>query len=443
MILTALPSGVFAGEGTLTLEEARESALANSRSLAKYNLAVRSALLEEKTQWYSDLPSLSLGASASTTLWTKDGIPENLYRDSFDAGASAGLSQKVNIWDGGKNGILKQINSLSSESARQDALAEYYAVLDTADAAYYGVLQAAANLEAAEISLETAVLNLSTAEIQKANGMLSEAGYLQAQAEKESRDLSRGQARRDLSLSLVKLKNLTGLETVSGLEAPDFEALENFIGTLAVLDDAGADRLCDALEEEITRRNPGLLKAGINSGKAEKNVSLAQRDYSPTLSASLSAGLSYTLNKGLEPQPGQLSLNLTVPLDFWVTAANVEKRQIALEQAALDYASSAESLDTQIQSCALDLISQAGQVVSAGRALAYAQKHYEYTAELFSLSRVSLSELSNAEALARSGRTQLIKAQYGVLQAVSKIRSLGVFETEETVIELVMNAAEG
>jgi outer membrane protein TolC len=436
-----IPVMVFGAEGNLTLEQVRELALANSKSLAKYNLTIRSSGLDEKTQTYSSLPSLSLGASASVTLWTKEGVPDNLYQDTFSTGASLRLSQS--IWDGGKNSILKQINSMTSEIARQDALAEYYAVLDAADTAYYNVLQAAASLEAAETSLETAVLDLSTAEIRRTSGMLSDADYLKAQAEKESRELSRGQARRDLSLAKLKLKSITGLESIPDVEALDFDSLENFIGVLAALDEAGTERLYNSLENEIVRRNPGLVKAGLNSEKAVQNVSLAKRDYSPTLSASVSTGLNYSFNNGLEPASGQLSLSGSIPLDFWVTAANVEKKQIAQEQAVLDYISAEESLYISIQTGILELVSQAGQVTSTRRALDYAQKHYEYTAELFRLSQVSLSILSDAEALVHSNRNQLIKAQYGLLSALSKLRSLGVFESEEVIIDLVMNGAQG
>jgi outer membrane protein TolC len=271
--------------------------------------------------------------------------------------------------------------------------------------------------------------------------MASGADFLQAQAEKESREVSRGQASRDLSLAKLKLKNLTGLETIPDLEAPDFDTLEKFINTLAGLDEAGTEKLYKALETEIIRRNPNLVKASLNSGKAGQNVSLAKRDYSPTLSASISTGLNYSIKNGLEPASGRLSISGTIPLDYWVTAANVEKKQIALEQAALDYGSAEETLSMAIQTGILDLVSQAGQTLSSRRALEYAQKHYDYTAELFNLSRVSLSDLSDAEALTQTSRNQLIKAQYALLSALSYIRSLGVFESEDTIIDLIMDTS--
>ena len=51
---------------SLSLEQARELALLNSRSLAKYNLAIQGNVLNEKSQFYSELPSFSLGLSAGS-----------------------------------------------------------------------------------------------------------------------------------------------------------------------------------------------------------------------------------------------------------------------------------------------------------------------------------------------------------------------------------------
>ena len=60
---------------TISLEQVRVLALANSRSLAKTDLAVQSAALEERARIFSNLPSLSAGASASMSLWSAADAP--------------------------------------------------------------------------------------------------------------------------------------------------------------------------------------------------------------------------------------------------------------------------------------------------------------------------------------------------------------------------------
>jgi outer membrane protein TolC len=248
-------------------------------------------------------------------------------------------------------------------------------------------------------------------------------------------------------LSKLKLKNILGLESaLPELENIDFADYEPLFQTLAGLDDDGVDSLYTALFGEIEKRNPTLVKAGITSARAGQNVSLTALAYSPTLSLSLSTGLSYsysnggnTNSNGLGPFTGNLTISGKIPLDFWVTASNVEKQKLAQEQTALMYLNTEDSLELELQTDILSLISQAGQVLSSRRALEYAEKHFDYILELFTLAQRSTSDLSSADALVLSNRNQLIRAQYGLLSALSKIRSLGVFESEESIISLVMN----
>jgi outer membrane protein TolC len=433
-------AGLSFAQDVLTLEQTRELALANSKSLAKYNLAVRSGVLDEKSQKYTMLPSPSLGASASATLWNADKTRQLNIQDTISAGLSFSISQK--IYDGGKTAVQKAINALTTESSRQDALAEYYSILDSADSAYYSVLEAQAALEAAETSLKTAALSLSIAEVRMETNMISSGDYLQALADKAGKETSRNQAQRDLSLSKTKLKSLTGLAAIPGLEGVNFDTLEEIIQTCAGLDEGGLDTLYASLWDTLGTQNPALAKAYLANRRAEKNVNLAKRDYVPTLSASFSTGLNYSVASGLEPTTGRVSISGSIPLDFWVTANKVEKQKLALDQSALDYQTTISNLDIEIQTAMLDLVSQAQTLLSSRKASEYAEKHFEYVMELYRLSRNSQSELSDAEVLLRNNQNQLIRSQYGFLQALSKIRSLGTFESEDTIFNMLHAAGK-
>jgi outer membrane protein TolC len=433
-----LPRESVPDSSALSLEQARLLALANSRSLAKYNLAIKNDGLTEQSWFYTNLPSLSLGVSAAVTLWNSDGMAEKNLADTLTAGASLSVSQK--IFNGGKSLVQKAINSIAAEMTRKDALADYFAVLNAADTACYEMLQAAASLESAESALETADLALSIAEVRFTGGILNPGDYLQALSEKESKENARNQAKRDLALKGVKLRNLTGLKEIPVLEAPDFEAREGLILGLAVLSGEETDALYARLLKTASANNPALAKAALANRQAEKNVTLAARDYAPSLSASFSTGLNYTIANGLEPSSGRLSLSGSIPLDFWVTANNVEKKRVARDQAALDYLGSEENLETELQTALLDLLSQAGSVLSSRRAYEYAEKHFEYVMELYRLSQNSVSTLSDASALISSSRNQLIRARYGFLLSLSKIRSLGAFAEEDDLIALLISA---
>jgi outer membrane protein TolC len=423
--------------GSISLEDVRSLALANSRSLAKYTMAVKSAELDEKIQGYANLPSLSLGLSAGTTVWGPQGMAANSLQDNLSAGVSFSLSQR--LWDGGKGAVLKVINSISTQIARLDALKDYFSVINAADTAYYGVLEASAAMESAEKSLETTVLSLSIAQIRYENRILNIGDYLQAQAKKEEAETARNQARRNLLVNRSKLAVLTGMDVknLPELVPVDFSGYGELLQRLAALDDARRDALGSSLWKTASTQNPDYVKAGLTSRSADESIRLSQKDYMPSLSASLSSGLNYSIAGGLEPSSGRLSLSGSIPLDFWVTAANVEKRRMAKDQAALDYRDAELNLAIDLQTILLDLSAGAGSVLSSQRACEYAEKHLEYVMELYRLSQNSLSELSDAETLVSSNRRQFIQNQYAFLLNLSKLRSLLAIESEDEFIGLL------
>lgn len=296
------PALVFAEGRTVTLEDARALALANSRTLAKYNLAVQSALLDEKAHTYSLFPAPSLGLSAGANLWNAGKAPPSTPFDSFGAGASAGVTQK--IFEGGRSLLLKAINGMTTEMARQDALAEYFNVLEEADNAYYAALEASASLEAEEAALETAALSLSIAEIRQASGTITQGDYLKALADREERENARNQARRNLALCAAKLKSLTGLGENPAPEQVDFGGYEEAILRLGTISDEETDSLYGKLLGSAAVGNPSLASARLSDRRAEKNVSLARRSYAPSLSASFSTGIDYSSTGGLEASAG-------------------------------------------------------------------------------------------------------------------------------------------
>ena len=430
-IIVLLGPALFAE--TITLEQVRTLALANSRSLAKYNLAIQSAALTEKARVYSNLPSLSLGASASMSLWSASNAApiENPF-DTFRAGASASVSQS--LFEGGKSVVQKAINEIASESARKDAQAEYYNVLDSADSAYYAVL------EAAESALQSSIASLNIAEIRQASGMINQSDYLKALADKETQENSRNQARRALSLNTAKLKSLIGADSIPEPEQIDFSGYGDLISYLGNIPDDKADSLYNQFWNLLASANPSLAKASLASQKAEKSLSLAKRGYSPSLSASFSTGLNWTSGSGLVMSGGTLSLSASIPVEYWSIANSVEQSKIAMDSAALDYLSAGTQLETDLQTALIDTFTQAESVLSSGRSLEYAQKNFDYVQELYRLSQSSVSDLGDASSLLITSRNNLIKSRFGFLQSLSKLRSLGAIDDEGKLVKILMGS---
>jgi outer membrane protein TolC len=267
--------------------------------------------------------------------------------------------------------------------------------------------------------------------------MIKPGDYLQALAEKESRENARNQAKRDLALSELRLKTLLGLAETPLPQEADFGGCRELIEKLAALTEVETLRLYAELLRAAAVSNPALARASLKNLQAEKQTSLAARDFSPTLSASFSTGLNYSVQDGVRPSSGSVSLSGKIPLDYWVLKDNLAKKQIAREQAALDYGSAEESLETELYTALLDLISQAGTVLSSRRSGEYADKHFEYVMELYRLNQNSVSDLQEASSLARTNHDQLIRSQYGFLTSLSKLRSILVMEDEGALKDLL------
>jgi outer membrane protein TolC len=429
-------SGADAFAEKINLEQARLFALASSRSLAKYELTLRSAVLDERNQFYSMLPSVSAGYSASSDYF-RDWKFVNPV-DTLSTGAKLSVTQI--IFQGGKSFIQKALSSIATESVRKDALAEYFNVLDAVDNAYYAVLEAAATLEAEEASFESANLNLQIAEIRMMNGIVNQGDYLKTLADKEARENSRNQARRNLLLCMTKLKNLTGITGNIEFEQIDFSVYEDLLVFLSGITDEKADLLYERIWEILASSNPSLSKAALNNIRAEKNLSLAWTDFSPVVSATVfSTGLNYSKANGFgATSSGGLTISGSIPVDFWVISNRIEKSKIARDSAALDYINAEVSLEMELQSALLNVFAQAGTVLSSGRTLEYTERHYEIVMERFRLSQSSVSEASEATTLLINSRNNHIKARYGFLQSLSKLRSLCALEDEEKLLNILL-----
>jgi outer membrane protein TolC len=209
---------------------------------------------------------------------------------------------------------------------------------------------------------------------------------------------------------------------------------------MASLSDEGAEAFLGVFRESAAVNNPGMMKAALQNQQAEQSVTLARRDYLPSLNAGVSTGLNYSAQDGFGGVPlGKLSLSASIPLDFWLTASNVSKKKIAQSEAALDLRNAGDSLDLEIQTAILDLLTQALSAQSSRRADEYAQRHYEQVLEKYRLSQSGVSELSDAAALATSNRNQYIKARYGFLTGLSKLRSLGSFSSDDELRALLLS----
>ena len=209
---------------------------------------------------------------------------------------------------------------------------------------------------------------------------------------------------------------------------------------LGNISDEDANSLFNQFWKLLLAANPSLVRAAFNNQRAQKNLTLTKRDYAPTISATIFSNvMNYTVPGGFTNTPsGGVSITGSIPLDFWVLSNRIEKSKINLNSAALDYASAESQLETDLQTALINIFTQAESVLSSVRSLDYTQKHYEFIMERYRLSQSSVSELGDASTLLINSRNSLIRARFGFLQSLSKLRSLAVMDNEERLISILM-----
>ncbi|MCL2179570.1 MAG: TolC family protein [Treponema sp.] len=449
--LTALASRTFASlffflvscsalfSQTVNLEQARLYGLAASRSLARYDMDLRSSILNERNQLYTMLPSISANYGASMNFF-RDWEFVNPV-DTLSANVSVSITQV--IFQGGRLFIQRALSAISTESVRKEALAEYFRVLDSVDNAYYAVLEAAAKLEAAESSLQSASLNLSIAEIRHGSGIINTGEYLRILTEKERLENSRNQSRRSLTLVVGNFRSLTGISDNAPLELEqiNFDIYEDAINRLARVSDEDAEELYNAFHTVFASSSPSLAIASLNRRRAEHNHNQTLAEYSPSISATLfrTNGI-YTTANGFDISNGTSGINIsgTIPIDFWVMNNRVERSRITRDAAMLSFAATESSLDQDLRSAVYSILTCAEDFLSSRRSLENSERQHEYYSERYRLSQSSITDLTDASSSLITSRNSQIRARYAFLQGLSKLRMLCAIADEERLLNILL-----
>lgn len=429
-VLLAVAVPKASAQEALDLAAVRQSALDGSATLKNVELALDAALLSRKAQAYQRLPSVSASVSGSYD-----------YESTSSAdplGASAKISVSQSLYTGGRLAALAESSDTAVRAAAEAARSVRVTVLGQADSAYYAVLKAGADVEAAASDLAAANLRLDIAKAKAEAGILAASDYLQAVSEVAGGETTLTKARRSESSARAKLASIAGLSASLEVKPVDFSLYDGLLSRLSALDEEGIERLSAVYIAMAEAKNPDLAGYALAARKATIAVDVARSAYLPTLSLGASQGLSYGPDDGLSLGSGSVSLTGTLSLDLWVTANSVASARNAADRAALDGAEGSRSLRLEIDVAVNDLLSAARSISSSAKALEYSESSYRSVLERFKLSAASASDLSSAEALVSSARTGLIGSRYDFLSALSGLRVLVGLEADEPIVSAIL-----
>jgi outer membrane protein len=414
---------------SIDLNRVRELAAANSPTLKKFGLAVEASSISRTKQGLSALPSLSASAQGGLDL-------KELADPARAVSATIGLSISQSVWDGGKGGIENAIAALSTESARAEARAAYDSLMKDVDTAFFALLEAQAQVEAADDDLSNSKRNLELAQAKFAIGSASTLDLLKAESNQATKETALSKARGDLLVRRAKVASLISQKGGFSPVGLDFSSYEGLIAALAACSDEKTEAIVSAFILKAKAANPSLASSSIGATIAQKNVGLALAAYSPTVSAGLSPKLGIDAASGVSAS-ASLSLAVSVPLDLWNTALDVKSKRTSAAQSGLDLENAASDLEIEVRSAVYDCLSQARSVISGQKAYEYASSYYSKSQELYALSAGSSVDLSDAQLVASTSRESLISARYGFLTSLSALGSLASLSGQAEIVAAI------
>lgn len=396
-----------------SLEDCLKQAEKASLSLQVSKLGEEQADVAVKNAKIENYPTVS--ANIGNTLYDSpfNGQKQDHYRFNM------GLNGSLVIWDGGAT-------SLSVESAQVNKQAASYKTELAVLQVRQNVLNAFFSLLAAKekIGIANNALDLANAEFE--NDMkLFEAGSL------TRRDLVLSQS----DIAQKKVSVLTAEQSLDNAKTTlrqllELERSEDFEIGIAGLDTLPPDSLSkmmsfDSLMTEVKKHYPALIADSLNVVSAEKNVKLAGKNSSVTvtLGANATTGFSAWQSDHYARQmkngyTHELTLNIRIPIiDRGATTNKVLSAQITKAQAQISKQETAKSLENTIEQLYLNALAAEQQWYAATLQVEANTEALKVAEDQKSAGAITYTDYLQRKSDLESSKLTLTQAKYSSLLA--------------------------
>lgn len=380
LFVTALlvaPARAALPDDTLTLERCLEIALSANPDLAAEEASLRGAEAVVDQKRAPLRPSLSL----SSTHKQSEG--------SDNTSAELAVSQLVS--DGGRSELALRSALLDRDETRDGVVRRRQQLVYDVKAAYYDVLKALWNLDAAEETRELNEKQLRQAQAAYEAGVAPKSDVTAARVDLGQARLDATKAASALALSRSALGKTLGTEL-----PPLFSVVEPEIAPPPSREED------EALERALSLR-PDLRAKAKALRAAELNVTYAARERS----AQLSTSGGYGWSDGDDGQ-WQMSLRLSVPLaDGGLVSARTAEARAALDRARAQEASLRQTVIHEVRQALLSLREAEENLATTELNLDQAQENLDLAQGRYGVGVGSSLEVSQAaEAFTRARKNR-------------------------------------
>jgi outer membrane protein len=397
------------------LKNCIEYACKNNIQVQQSKISTESSALTLKQSKNALLPSVS----ASTSLSYSNGKLKNdstgAYMNNASWGSTYGISAGMTLFDGMKNYNTIRQNKLQMEATGlQEKVTENEITVSITEA-YLNILYAHENLQIAQRTVETSKAQVALSQNLLNAGSIAKADFSQVQSQYASDRYALVTAQNTYDTYKLELKQLLELDMTDGFEVvlPDVKESD----VLAILP-SKADVYQTALSVM-----PEIQSSTLSVKIAEYDLKNAKSSYYPTLSLNGTmatqhdANVSETFGAQLNHNFNQsIGLSLSIPIfDKGVTKTAVQKAQLTIRSAKLDYTSAQKTLLKTVESLYQDALASQSKYIAAQEQLKAAEESYNLTREQFGLGMKNTVELLNAQDSYLEAEQTLSQAKYGAV----------------------------
>ena len=380
------------------LSTARNQRLPDLSASANQNFSFGRGLTVDNTYTNRSTSSTSFSLGTSVPLFTGFRIPNNIALNRLNLQAATADLEKA------KNDIRMQVAQAYVQILYNMELSE--------------VAQRQIAIDSAQVARLQALLNL---------GKASEAQLSQQRATLAQSRLTATQADNNTNLSLLTLSQLLELSSPEGFAIQKPQLTESFQA------DTESLPAPDVIFAEVMTARPEVEAAMLRLQMANKNISLAQADYYPTLSLSAGMGSNYYKTSGVAATSFHsqmknnfsqyIGLNLNVPIfSRFQTRNNVRS-------ARLDYRNQQLTLDNTKKQLYKEIQQAYYNTIAAGQKLKSCQQAQESSADAFRLmtakyeqGKANMTEFNESKNAYLKAESDLTTARYEYLYQTALIR---------------------
>jgi outer membrane protein TolC len=416
VVLGLVPVGPAAGQApaadTVSLAEAVDRALATSPLTARATADITAAEASQRSAFGALLPTLSVSLGSSLSPLQDFGAgatPVSGVNDSYDAR----LSASYDVFTGGRRGAERRQADASVSSAAANLEGQRFAVILSAQQAFFEVLRAADLIEVSTARVGRAEEALETATQRHALGSATRSDALRAQIELNSALealLTAESQTEDAQFSLGRLVGASGSVTarVTPVEVVPLSLTTDEIIALAV---AESPRVRTA-------------RAAVASAGAGSDVARAQQ----LPSVAMSAGYGWQ-NQQASLASGStswsLSLSLNYPIfDGFARDESLQRAEVQRTVASAELADAERTARTEAER-GIRAVALAENRISLGEeAAAAAEEDLRVQRERYRLGASTILDLLASQTSLVEAQTNLIAARYDYQIARVTLESL-------------------